>query len=117
MTQQGESQGAGPGPRPGIRSAAPSAAPGPAGPEENAPSELAGIDPAAVLQAAAELTREHPRTALAGGLVVGFLLGGGLTPRVLASLAIFVGRRYAAEAARAAIEGMVRERIGEAATP
>jgi hypothetical protein len=97
MAQYGESQQAGP-----ARS------------EGTEPAELAGIDPADVLQAAAQFAREHPHTAVAGGLVVGFLLGGGLTPRLLASLALFAGRRYAAEAARAALEDVVRDRIEQA---
>src|SRR5262249_35592630 len=44
--------------------------------------------------------RDNPHAALAGAFAVGFLLGGGLTPRLLVSLALLAGRRYAAQIAR-----------------
>src|SRR5277367_4199364 len=71
------------------------------------------IEPAEILRAAAEFARESPHTALAGALAVGFLLGGGLTPRLLASLALIAGRRYAAAAAREALGGVVQRQIEE----
>ena len=76
--------------------------------------EEAGIDPRELAQAVAEFARENPHTALAGAFAVGFLLGGGLTPRLLASIAMLVGRKYLAEAAREALEGAVRQQIEEA---
>jgi dienelactone hydrolase len=76
--------------------------------------EAGGVDPRELLLAAAEYARENPHTALAGALAVGFLLGGGLTPRLLASLAMFAGRKYLAEAARESLEGAVRQQIDEA---
>jgi hypothetical protein len=69
--------------------------------------EIEGLDPAELAQAAARFTRENPHAALAGALAVGFLLGGGLTPRLLVSLALFAGRRYAAQAMRETLEGAV----------
>lgn len=78
------------------------------------PGELGGVDPAELARAAAELARENPHTAIAGALAVGFLLGGGLTPRLLASVAVFVGRRYLAEAAREALAGAVQQQIENA---
>lgn len=77
-------------------------------------AEAAGIDPRELAQSAAEFARENPHTALAGAFAVGFLLGGGLTPRLLASIALFAGRKYLAEAAREALEGAVRQQIEEA---
>ncbi|APR85928.1 Hypothetical protein A7982_11277 [Minicystis rosea] len=74
----------------------------------------AGFDPSEIAQAATEFARENPHTALAGAFAVGFLLGGGLTPRILASIALFAGRKYLAEAARGALEGAVRQQIEEA---
>ncbi len=74
---------------------------------------LASVDPEEIVRAAAELARENPHAALAGALAVGFLLGGGLTPRLLASLALIVGRRYATEAAREALGDVVQRRIEE----
>lgn len=77
--------------------------------EEGAP-----FDPREALGAVADFARESPHAAVAGAFALGFLLGGGLTPRLLASMALFAGRRYVAEAARDAIEGAVRERIEQA---
>ncbi len=74
---------------------------------------LGGFDPEEAVRAAAEAAREHPHAALAGGLAIGFLLGGGLTPRLLVSLALFAGRRYAAAAAREALNTAVRREIDE----
>lgn len=66
--------------------------------------DVGNIDPAEMIRAAEDLARAHPHAAVAGAFAVGFLLGGGLTPRLLTSLVVFAGRRYAAEAARQALE-------------
>jgi hypothetical protein len=84
--------------------------------EGEAPAPEAGLgtlEPAELVRAAAELARENPHAALAGAFAVGFLLGGGLTPRVLVSLAVLVGRRYGAEAAQEAVAAAVRQQIDE----
>ncbi|MFT3767899.1 MAG: hypothetical protein QM820_20815 [Minicystis sp.] len=88
--------------------------PGAEGAEGAMAEEPGGIDPGELVQAATEFARENPHTALAGAFAVGFLLGGGLTPRILASIALFAGRKYLAEAARGALEGAVRQQIEEA---
>jgi len=82
--------------------------------EEGGEEAPAPIDPRELAQAAAEFAGENPHTAVAGAFAVGFLLGGGLTPRLLASIALFVGRKYLAEAARETLEGAVRQQIEEA---
>jgi hypothetical protein len=74
--------------------------------------EIGSIDPAEIVRTAEEIAREHPHASLAGAFAVGFLLGGGLTPRLLTSLVLFAGRRYAAEAAKQVLELAVR-REGE----
>ncbi|SRR5579871_2194019 len=76
-------------------------------------AQIGEIDPEEAMRAVAEAARESPRAALAGAFAIGFLLGGGLTPRLLASLVLFAGRRYAAEAAREALGSALRERIAE----
>lgn len=103
MAQYGESQ---------RQEAASQGAEGAMGEEEAA----AGIDPQEILQAATEFAKENPHTAIAGAFAVGFLIGGGLTPRLIASVALFAGRRYLAQAARDALEGAVRQQIEEAGT-
>jgi hypothetical protein len=85
---------------------------------EGEPAEQEGIepiDPEQVARAAAEITRENPHTTLAGAFAIGFVLGGGLTPRLLGSLLIVVGRRYAAEMARESLCSALRQRIDEVA--
>lgn len=76
--------------------------------------DLAGVDPAAILHTTEELARENPHAVLAAAFGVGFLLGGGLTPRLLASIALFAGKRYLAQAARGALESTVRQQIDAA---
>jgi hypothetical protein len=83
-------------------------------------AELGNLHPAELARAAAELAKENPHTAIAGALAVGFLLGGGLTPRLLVSIGLFAGRRYLAAAAREALAGAVEEQLQNvtaAATP
>jgi hypothetical protein len=84
-----------------------------ASPEQPLEPGIGSVEPAEIVRAAAELARENPHAALAGAFAVGFLLGGGLTPRLLASLALIVGRRYAAEAAREALGDVVQRQIEE----
>jgi hypothetical protein len=67
-----------------------------------------GLDPAEIVHAASEFARENPHAALAGALAVGFLLGGGLTPRLALSLVTYLGRRYVAEVAQGTLETAVR---------
>lgn len=71
----------------------------------------AAIDPRELLQAATEAARESPHAAIAAAFAAGFLLGGGLTPRLLVSLAVFAGRKYLTEAARDTLENVAREQI------
>lgn len=82
------------------------------GEEEQEPGPEA-VDPVKVVHVAAELARDNPHTAMAGALALGFLLGGGLTPRLLVSLAALAARRYAAEAAREALADVVRRPMDE----
>jgi hypothetical protein len=73
----------------------------------------APVDPREILAAAASFAKDNPHAALAGAFAVGFLLGGGLTPRLLASAALVAGKRYLAENAREALMGAVRKEIDE----
>jgi hypothetical protein len=76
---------------------------------------LEGIDPAALVRTAAEFARDNPHAAIGGAFAIGFLLGGGLTPRILTSIALIAGRRYATAAAREALAGIVQREIAAAA--
>ena len=55
---------------------------------------LAQIDPQEVLGQAASFARANPHAALAGAAVLGFVLGGGLTPRLVGTLGMIAARRY-----------------------
>lgn len=52
-----------------------------------------GFDPSHAIEVASKLTRENPHAALAGAVVVGFVLGGGMTPRLMGAIALFAARR------------------------
>ncbi len=69
---------------------------------------LGAVDPEEIVRAAAETARNHPHASLAGAFAVGFLLGGGLTPRLLVSLILFAGRRYATGTAQEALNMAVQ---------
>jgi hypothetical protein len=75
--------------------------------------EPGGFEPAELVHAAEEVARDYPHGALAGCFAVGFVLGGGLTPRLLVSALLFVGRRYAAEIAQGALGSAVRSAAWE----
>jgi hypothetical protein len=55
---------------------------------------LAHVDAKEVLGQVESFARENPHAALAGAAVVGFVLGGGLTPRLLGALGMIAARRY-----------------------
>jgi hypothetical protein len=76
--------------------------------------ELGSFDPEELAHTAEEVAREYPHGALAGCFALGFVLGGGLTPRILSSVLLFVGRRYAAVAAREALDAALRSTAREA---
>ena len=75
---------------------------------------LPKIDPGQVLGVVSNFARENPHAALAGAMAIGFLLGGGLTPRVLGTIAVFAGRRYMNTALKGTLEGVLREQLGGA---
>jgi ElaB/YqjD/DUF883 family membrane-anchored ribosome-binding protein len=56
--------------------------------------ELTRVDPDQIISAVASFARENPHTALAAAAGIGFLLGGGMTPRVLGTVGLYVARRY-----------------------
>jgi hypothetical protein len=76
---------------------------------------LGAIDLEEAVRTTKALTRENPHAALAGAFAIGFLLGGGLTPRILLSVAALLGRRYAADVARSALGAAVQRQIDEVA--
>ncbi len=73
--------------------------------EHDALEPTAGFGADEALSLVTAYAKENPHVALAAAAGVGFLLGGGLTPRLLGAAALFVGRRYVNLAIREAIEG------------
>jgi hypothetical protein len=73
---------------------------------------MGSINPKEVLGMVEGFARENPHTALVGACAIGFLLGGGLTPRILGSLAVIAGRKYFNQTMRETLEGVLREQLG-----
>jgi len=74
-----------------------------------------GFDPGQALATVSEVARENPHAALAGAFAVGFLLGGGLTPRLLGAAALFAARHYfrvTVEETLASVETRIGEQLG-----
>lgn len=84
--------------------------------EADAGAELGldGVDLRRAIDSASELARESPHAALALALAAGFLLGGGLTPRLLGSVAMIAGRTYLSRAVRDTLATVVEEQIAAA---
>lgn len=82
--------------------------------EAEAEPALDGADLRRVLDNASELARESPHAALAIALAAGFVLGGGLTPRLLGSAAMIAGRTYLGRALRETLATVVEEQIAAA---
>ena len=62
--------------------------------------------------AATELAKESPHAALAIAAFAGFILGGGLTPRLLGTAAMIAGRNYLGRAMRDTLSTVVEEQLG-----
>lgn len=71
------------------------------------------IDPEQVLETVTDFARENPHTALAVAAGVGFVVGGGLTPKLLGAIGLFVARQYMRDTLNEALQGAVADRFGE----
>jgi len=71
--------------------------------------ERAGIRPEHALETVTNVAREHPHAALAGACAVGFLLGGGLTPKLLGAVGMLAARRYLQATLRETLDELVRD--------
>ena len=70
------------------------------------------IDPKEIAGAIERFARENPHAAVASAWALGFLLGGGLTPRLIGLIATVAGRRYLLETLRATVDSALREQLG-----
>jgi hypothetical protein len=73
---------------------------------------LGAIDPKEVVSMVEGFVRENPRVALLGAVAAGFLLGGGLTPRLLSTVAVIAGRNYLNHTVRNTMQSVLREKLG-----
>jgi hypothetical protein len=71
--------------------------------EEQSESALP-IDPSEALETVSQWARENPHAALAAAAGVGFLLGGGLTPRMLGAAGLMAARYYFKQAIGGTLE-------------
>jgi hypothetical protein len=73
---------------------------------------LAQIDPGQMLESVTTFARENPHTAIAVAAGIGFVLGGGLTPRLLGTIGLFAARQYFRETMREQLQGSLGEQLG-----
>jgi hypothetical protein len=83
--------------------------------EEDEEAELeGGMDVQQVLEAASAYARENPHAALGIAAGIGFLLGGGLTPKLLGGAAMIAGRSYLGKTIRESLVTVLEEKLGAA---
>ncbi|MGK3968570.1 hypothetical protein WMF38_30860 [Sorangium sp. So ce118] len=70
---------------------------------------LGRLDATEVTRAVSAFARENPHVALAAAAGLGFLLGGGLTPRVLSRLGSLATKSYVKNTLAQAVEGLLDE--------
>lgn len=57
-------------------------------------TERLGFDPDRTIETVTKVARENPHAALAAAVATGFVLGGGVTPRLVGAIAMFAARHY-----------------------
>ncbi|KYF68957.1 hypothetical protein [Sorangium cellulosum] len=77
--------------------------------QEKANEALGRLDATEVTRAVSAFARENPHVALAAAAGLGFLLGGGLTPRVLSRLGSFATRSYVKSTLAQAVGALLDE--------
>lgn len=71
------------------------------------------LDPGEAVEALREWAKDNPHMAVAGAAAVGFLLGGGLTPRMLGAIGMVAARHYLKRTAEEVIDKLVPEQVAE----
>ncbi|KYF66436.1 hypothetical protein BE11_13390 [Sorangium cellulosum] len=77
--------------------------------QEKVNEALGRLDATEVTRAVSAFARENPHVALAAAAGLGFLLGGGLTPRVLSRLGSLATRSYVKSALAQAVGTLLDE--------
>jgi hypothetical protein len=70
--------------------------------------ELSKLQASEVIETVSHLAREYPHATMAGACAVGFILGGGLSPRLLGAIGTLVARKYMQESMRETLEGVIQ---------
>jgi hypothetical protein len=73
---------------------------------QDGPLERLEFDPSQALESIARTARDHPHLALVGATAVGFILGGGLTPRMLGAMGLMAARYYLRQTIGETLESM-----------
>ncbi|HMY15212.1 MAG TPA: hypothetical protein PKA58_02735 [Polyangium sp.] len=53
-----------------------------------------GFDPGLAIDTVTKAARENPHVAIVAALAAGFVLGGGVTPKLIGAIAMFAARHY-----------------------
>ncbi|HRI66716.1 MAG TPA: hypothetical protein PK156_20865 [Polyangium sp.] len=68
--------------------------------------EPLGFDLNKALEVATKTTKENPHAALAAATALGFVLGGGMTPKLVGAIALFISRRYFQATVEASLQSL-----------
>lgn len=71
--------------------------------------ELAEVDPEQVIATVERVARDNPHLALAGAAAIGFVLGGGLTPRIVGAVGLMAARYYFRQVVSETFEAKLRD--------
>ena len=78
---------------------------------EHEPSELgalSNIEPGEVIAQVTTFAKANPHLALGGAAALGFVLGGGLSPRLISAVGMIAARRYLAGSMKETLESLMK---------
>ena len=73
-----------------------------------AEAALSNIQPGEVIAQVETFARANPHLALAGAAALGFVLGGGLTPRLVGAVGMIAARRYMQGAMKESLDSFLK---------
>jgi hypothetical protein len=85
-------------------------------PESAAPPDVDESLPSAgeIAHVISGWARENPRAAIASAIGIGFLVGGGLTPRIIGAVGFLAARHYFRQTVNEVLQSLVPEEIASA---
>jgi hypothetical protein len=69
---------------------------------------LSNIEPGEVIAQVTTFARANPHLALGGAVALGFVLGGGLSPRLISAVGMIAARRYLAGSMKETLESLTK---------